>query len=372
MKIIAFYLPQFHEIPENNKWWGEGFTEWTNVKKAKPLFPNHEQPRIPLNNNYYNLLEDEVKKWQVNLAKQNKVDGFCFYHYWFNGKMLLEKPVEQFLANKELDIEFCISWANEPWTNAWVSSNDKLLMKQSYGGMKEWLDHFNYLLPFFKDKRYIKENNKPLFIIYRPDIMECYEEMINYWNNLAIENGFDGINFCYQHPAFQTYKNKKGFNYGIEYQPISEIYWENAKNKKLLSIATKLKIQNIMVKYLKLNFTRKKKLIKKDYDTVWQNILNHYPENESVKMIPGAFVGWDNTPRRAETGSVYIGANPQKFKNYFGKQYKRAIDIYKSNYIFIFAWNEWAEGGYLEPDTINKFGYLEAIKQVVEENNKQA
>ena len=165
MKIIAFYLPQFHEIPENNKWWGKGFTEWVNVKKARPLFENHNQPRVPLNKNYYNLLDEKTQKEQVKLANDYGLYGFCFYHYWFDGKLLLEKPVEKFLENKSLDTHFCICWANEHWTNAWANKEAKVLIEQKYGNKKEWKEHFDYLLNFFKDDRYIKENNKPLLVI---------------------------------------------------------------------------------------------------------------------------------------------------------------------------------------------------------------
>ena len=190
MKIIAFYLPQFHNIPENDEWWGDGFTEWTNVKKAKPLYEGHMQPRVPLGGNYYNLLDDNVKIWQADLAKKYGVYGFCYYHYWFNGKMLLEKPMEQMLANKEVDIPFCICWANEPWTKAWVGDERKLLIAQEYGQEEEWKQHFMYLLPFFKDERYITKNGKPLFVFYRPDIVPCMKEMIETWDKLAKENAF--------------------------------------------------------------------------------------------------------------------------------------------------------------------------------------
>ena len=160
MKIISFYLPQFHSIPENDKWWGKGFTEWVNVKKAKPLFNGHNQPHIPLNYNYYNLLDKKTLEWQVNLANKYGVYGFCFYHYWFNGKKLLEKPVEDFLNRKELNIHFCLCWANESWTNTWANGNSKIIMEQKYGTKKDWKMHYEYLSTFFKDKRYISNNNK--------------------------------------------------------------------------------------------------------------------------------------------------------------------------------------------------------------------
>ena len=209
MKIIAFYLPQFHNIPENDEWWGNGFTEWTNVKKAKPLYEGHMQPRVPLGGNYYNLLDDNVKIWQADLAKKYGVYGFCYYHYWFNGKMLLEKPMEQMLANKEVDIPFCICWANEPWTKAWVGDERKLLIAHEYGKEEEWKQHFMYLLPFFKDKRYITKDGKPLFVFYRPDIVPCMKEMIETWDKLAKENGLSGITFAFQSGDYDWNNSKE-------------------------------------------------------------------------------------------------------------------------------------------------------------------
>ena len=175
MRIIAFYLPQFHNIPENDEWWGDGFTEWVNVKKAEPIYEGHEQPRVPLDGNYYNLLDDDVKIWQAELAKKYGIYGFCYYHYWFNGKLLLEKPMEQMLENKKVDLPFCVCWANEPWTRAWVGEK-KVLIGQEYGTEKEWKEHFDYMLPFFRDDRYIKEDNRPLYVIYRPEIIPCLQE----------------------------------------------------------------------------------------------------------------------------------------------------------------------------------------------------
>ena len=223
MKIIAFYLPQFHNIPENDEWWGDGFTEWVNVKKSKPLYEGHYQPRIPLNNNYYNLLDDDVKKWQVDLAKKYGVYGFCYYHYWFSGHMLLEKPMEQMLMNKEIDLPFCICWANEPWTKAWVGDAKKVLIPQNYGREKEWKEHFDYLLPFLRDPRYITVGDKPLLVLYRPEIVGCLNEMLDYWNKLAIESGFKhGICFAYQNIDFDMIKGKDDsrFDYNIEFEPL--------------------------------------------------------------------------------------------------------------------------------------------------------
>lgn len=235
MKIIAFYLPQFHDIPENDEWWGKGFTEWVNVKKAKPMYKGHEQPRVPLNNNYYNLLDDEVKVWQAELAKQYGIYGFCYYHYWFNGKLLLEKPMSQMLSNKKIDIPFCICWANEPWTRAWVGEK-KVLITQKYGKIDDWVKHFNYLLPFFKDNRYIKNDNKPFFVIYRPEIIGCLKEMVECWDRLAKKNGFKGIDFAYQNIDFDVQKHKDDsmFSYNIEFQPHYAFYDMNINKHRIL------------------------------------------------------------------------------------------------------------------------------------------
>lgn len=242
MKIIAFYLPQFHNIPENDEWWGDGFTEWVNVKAAKPLFEGHQQPKVPLNDNYYNLLDDNVKIWQAKIAKEHGVYGFCYYHYWFSGKMLLEKPMEQMLKNKAVDIPFCISWANETWTKAWVNDEKKVLILQKYGEKDEWKQHFDYLLPFFKDDRYIKENNKPLFIIYRPEVVECLNEMLDYWNQLAIENGFDGMCFAYQtiNMDITNGSDTSRFDYDIEFQP-SYARFDMSNQKSKLAVLKKIR-----------------------------------------------------------------------------------------------------------------------------------
>ena len=373
MKIIPMYLPQFHEIPENNEWWGEGFTEWTNVKKAKPLFEGHVQPRVPLNSNYYNLLDDNVKVWQVNLAKKYGIYGFCYYHYWFSGKLLLEKPMEQMLANPAIDLPFCISWANEQWSKQWVGEN-KVLMPQLYGDKAEWIDHFNYLLPFFKDSRYIKENNKPMFIFIHPERIEVLDDMIECWNELAVKNGFDGIAFGY----YADWRSMAGkdiddskFTYDIQGQPHYALMRYNAqKDSKIRMIVNRVNsfIERKTGINLKSYSPIKLTTNRIDYDKMWETVLSQGPD--SAKSIPGAFVDWDNTARYGEKARVYVGASPEKFKKYLSIQIRRAKEIYKSDYIFLFAWNEWCEGGYLEPDEQNGYGYLQAIRDALEETGE--
>lgn len=374
IKIIAFFLPQFHTFPENDKWWGKGFTEWTNTKKAKPLFKKHYQPRIPLNKNYYNLLDDEVKKKQVDLAKKYGIYGFCYYHYWFkDGKKLMEKPIEQMLSNKDIDMPFCLSWANEPWSRRWDGSENEIIMPQEYGGELEWKEHFQYLCNFFRDDRYIKINNKPLFIIYKPELIPNLNGMMQMWKKLAIDNGFDGIDFAYQHPKFHYMKDKDDteFAYGIQFEPAF------SNKDAQYAILDKKEKRKFLIKNVDFCFRKGinricKKLKLKipnlySYDKTWKQILNNRPVNN--KMIPGAFVDWDNTARRGENGNCYFGANPNKLKKYMKELVLKAKQEYKKDMIFINAWNEWAEGAYLEPDEKFEYKYLEAIDEVTKEEN---
>jgi len=367
MKIIPVYLPQFHRIPENDAWWGEGFTEWTNVRAAKPLFEGHYQPRIPLNKNYYNLSDVETLKWQCKLAKDHGIYGFCFYHYWFNGKLLLEKPMEMLLAHPEIDINYCISWANHDWNDGWKSSpgNEKVLITHDFDKEDDWVAHFNYLLPFFKDSRYMQEDGKPLMTIYSPNVIGKLNKMLTLWNKMAIDQGFKGLKFLFQSAMASRSKgwNRSMFDYGIEFEP----GYSNYKKSLFLSLNL-MKYSHKIKKLLGLKSSMKiaqKEVSLKNYDLTWQQILNKKPSSKNA--IPSAFVDWDNTPRKQQAGSVYEGATPKKFKKFFKQLVKKTKEEYKTDKIFVFAWNEWAEGGYLEPDEKYGYGYLEALYEVLKE-----
>lgn len=369
-KIIAYYLPQFHQIPENDYWWGEGFTEWVNVKKAKPLFEGHYQPRVPLNNNYYDLSKGDTLKWQARIAKEYGIYGFCFYHYWFYEKPLLETPLLNFLNDKTLDINFCFCWANESWTNAWSSSNRTVIMEQKYGDSKEWKRHFDFLLPFFQDQRYIKEDNKPLLVIYRPYLCKDMISMLQYWKRLAIENGFDGLKVASQ--RFEEPEKERDIfdylDYHIEYQPDYDkchLYGKDTILSKLKRDTKRFLLDKFNID-LHLYKNNRRPLIF-SYDEMWENIIHSKPTSE--KAIAGAFVDWDNTPRHGNRGSCFKGVTPEKFGKYLSEQMKHVADDYNNDYLFLFAWNEWGEGGYLEPDQKNQFAYLEEIKKVVGRSN---
>ncbi|WP_272031451.1 glycoside hydrolase family 99-like domain-containing protein [Oceanobacillus kimchii] len=349
-KIIAFYLPQFHEVQENNKWWGKGFTEWSNTKKAKPLFNNHYQPREPYRDFYYDLTNPGVREWQANLAKKYGIYGFCYYHYWFKGRRLLERPFNEVLASGKPDFPFCLSWANEPWTRNWNGGSRAILMPQNYGDKKDWKEHFNYLIKAFKDDRYICVGNKPLFVIYRPELIPNLINMMDYWDKLAKQQGLEGIYFVQTFNGFRPLAPINRFDAAVEFEPHFTLahgrnnnFWRKIKG-----------------------FSGEKKFI--DYDRIWESILNRNTFQHK-KLFLGAFNDWDNTARMQASGTIYHGASPTKFKSYLSRQIYRAKNVYDSEFLFINAWNEWAEGAYLEPDKRYKYCYLEAVSDALKINN---
>lgn len=356
-KIMAFYLPQFHTIPENDKWWGKGFTEWTNVRKARPNYKGQYQPRVPLNNNYYDLSKVETLKWQADLANKYNVYGFCFYHYWFNGKMLLEKPAEMLLANKSININFCFSWANEPWARTWDGKAHQVLMPQEYGDKKEWKEHFDYLIPFLKDTRYIKENNKPMFLIYKSASIKKCKEMMEYWEILAKENGFDGIHFVETLRKLSPEKRSLPFSAKVEFEPIGV----NNSLQRYYNALRRILVHGINKTFHTRIPKNPKRLFKDEIRTTLKNLS---PKG----TYAGAFIGWDNTARRDLTATYITSPTKSEFKDYLKKKINIGKNIYETDYLFINAWNEWAEGTYLEPDELHKYEYLEAIQEVLKEN----
>lgn len=358
MKIIAFYLPQFHRIPENDKWWGEGFTEWTNTKKTASLFKGHYQPREPLNDYYYNLSDAADRKWQADLAKEYDVYGFCYYHYWFKGKRLLEKPFNEVLDDKNITLPFCLSWANEPWTRAWDGGERQVLMPQDYGDKNDWLEHFNYLIEAFKDTRYIKVNDKPLFLIYRPASIPQCKEMLEYWNELAVNEGMPGIHFVEMLTGFEK-SNVNEFNAYVDFEPMHTI-----KHHFPFPFLVKRKIRKEIRKFLSILSFKGNIFLDNvmTYDMIWKNILKRKP-NENT--YPGAFVGWDNSPRRGQDSLIVQGSSPEKFGKYLDEQIKRVKGKHDPEFLFINAWNEWAEGTYLEPDKKFGYQYLEQLKNII-------
>jgi hypothetical protein len=358
VKAIAYYLPQFHEIPENNEWWGKGFTEWTNLKKAQPLFDGHEIPK-PLNNNYYNLLDKETIVWQTKIAKDHGVYGFNYYHYWFKGKKLLEKPAENFLKWSDINHKFMFMWANHDWTRSWVGGNE-ILIKQEYGDEKNWIEHINYLMPFFRDDRYIKINNKPVFEIYISENIDNFQDMYTIWSDECKKNGFDGI-YIIDHGNFNKYitNNFLDISDAITLQEHSTAleYWKSKRN-----LISRIKFRlNTILKQIKT----KTNLVFYSYDDIVSSSVGLMRELElNSNYFLQVCTGWDNTPRFGSNGYIVVNASPEKFKNYL-KSAKTLSEKRYSEYIFIACWNEWCEGLILEPTARDGFDYLEAVKEVM-------
>lgn len=373
MKIIAFYLPQYYEFEENNQWWGKGFTEWTNVRKAKPLFKGHEHPHIPYNHDYYILDNPKVMQRQIAWAKKYGIHGFCFYHYWMGfGKLLMQNPLEMFLDHKELDIPFCLSWANHNWARSWVGGDKEILMAQQYGDEKEWRQHYEYLKPFFMDERYIHQDGKAVLLIYLPEEIPNRKEMFSKLNKWAEEDGIGGICFIGQGAVYAyKYANiKDELDYCIQYEPnytkmhnsVKEMLQGFINNPEYIVNRVSQSIKHRIGMVLHIS---KYELTIHNYDAFWKQILSY--KKIPSKMIPCAFTAFDNTPRRGERGQVYYQSTPKKFEKYLIKLLIKNKKIYKKELFFINAWNEWGEGAVLEPDEKYGFGYLEAVQKALKE-----
>ncbi len=353
-RVIAFYLPQFHPIPENDEWWGKGFTEWTNVGKAKPLFRGHDQPKVPSDLGYYDLRIPEVRIAQAQLAKEFGIEGFCYWHYWFGfGKQLIEKPFNDVLSSGQPDFPFCLGWANESWKGFDHGlSNRKILIEQLYPGVDDYVNHFYKVLPAFKDKRYIKVDKKPIFLIYRPLASDQISVFIKTWRDLAFKNGLDGIFFIGQKNSLEN--NLDEF-WKIDFDAVN----------------------TIRLNHYLFNRTLFQKLISK-FKKIFQGVPLVYPYkkvskyflNEQVDSLDNVFPtiipNWDHTPRSGKEGFVVNRSTPFLFE----KHVNEAINIIsrkdsEKRIIFLKSWNEWAEGNFMEPDL--KWGkqYLNALKRQI-------
>ena len=347
-KFIAFYLPQFHPIKENDMWWGKGFTEWSNVKKALPLFRGHYQPHIPLHHNYYKLDNSQTQLQQVKLAKQFSVSGFCFYFYWFNGKTLLETPTRNWLSNKNLDFPFCLCWANENWTRRWDGLDNDILIGQNHSPQDD-REFINYISPYLKDKRYIKINNKPLIILYRPNLLSA-KFTAKQWRYECMMNGVGEIHLSYVQGFEKVDPSIHGFDSAIELPPLNI----KAKNiSKSLTLLDKREISNLNVI---------------DYGN-YLEFSENYPEIEYL-LFRGVMPSWDNTARRMDNGaSVVHNSSPDKFHKWLinARNWSQRQSSIRGNndldIVFVNAWNEWGEGCHLEPDMKYEFQWLEALQQ---------
>lgn len=347
-------LPQYHEIPENNKWWGDGFTDWVNVRKAEPLYKGHEQPVEPLNNNYYDMTDIETLKNQAYLSNKYGIYGFCYYHYWFNGKLLLEKPYEILLEHPEINQRFCFCWANESWARTWDGKENDILIKQEFGGKEDWESHIDYLIKFFRDDRYIKINNRPVMFFYSCSRIERFNDMIEYWNRKLNDMGIEDIYVVEFVNSFNNGKNEINSDVLVEFEPHCASRY---------SISNIMKAKRVICKKLGLTDYL-------SYDYVWNKILNNKEDYNGKKLWRGAFTSFDNSPRKGKKSLVIKGANPLKFGKYMNELCTDDTRNYVDDVVVINAWNEWAEGAILEPTTQYKYSYLEELLNVKLMNEK--
>ncbi|SMP51272.1 Glycosyltransferase WbsX [Desulfonatronum zhilinae] len=340
VKLIAFYLPQYHVIPENNFWWGDGFTEWNNVRSAKPFFSGHDQPRIPDKTiGYYDLSSEDFLLYQHKMALNSGIFGFCYYYYNFDGHTLLEQPLQIMLKNKVIQNKFCLCWANESWTRAWYGQNKEVLIKQNYSEDNA-VRIFYSLVKYFNDYRYIKIEGKPVFIVYNPDEITDTKMYSHVWRYLAKKHGFEGLYLiCVESLVYNMHPELYGFDAAIEFAPD----WTVSCLEKKLDTGFRIY----------------------DYKQTVINMMLK-PEPGYVRFR-GAFPGWDNTPRYKNSGICFDNFSLGTFKYFVENRISETKKNFPPDYQYVFvnAWNEWGEGCYLEPDVRYGFSKLNIIKDLI-------
>ena len=377
-RVIAFYLPQFHPVPENDEWWGKGFTEWTNVGKAKPLFKGHYQPRVPADLGYYDLRMPEVREAQADMAREAGIEGFCYWHYWFgNGKRILERPFNEVLESGKPDFPFCLGWANHSWTNkTWEVGTRKVkeatLLEMIYN-KEEYIKHFNEVLPAFKDKRYIQVDGKPLFLVFRPLEIPNPKEFIDLWQSLAKEHGLNGIHFVGISPSIDVdkqstlnvFKRKipsEGdflytnlFAQGFDAINSRGVFRAELLARSLFNIVKRY-VLRVLFNYFVLAKMPQKEINKYMYDE-YDKLENVYPT-----LLPN----WDRSARSGKQARIYTDSTPEVFK----EQLLSALSLLEDKndehkILFLQSWNEWAEGNYVEPDLKYGHSFLNVIKECI-------
>lgn len=363
IKAIALYLPQYHPIPENDAWWGKGFTEWTNVAKAKPLFKEHWQPRLPADLGFYDLRVPEVRAAQAQLARQYGIYGFCYWHYWFGGKRIIERPFMEVVASGQPDFPFCIAWANQTWSGTWHGlSNKKVLIEQTYPGKEDYEKHFYSLLDAFRDRRYITLNGKKLIFIFRPMDIPDPRQFTDCWRELAIKEGVGDLHIVGMHmePSWDTRSN--GYDAMVQnwiprnqYQ--HRTFWDKVAGR-----------------ILKVNTAQRRREKYQLPDMVsFEKYVEQYPQTPlRVDEYPMVYSDWDNTPRAGRDGWLFRGTTPALFEALCFKAFTATNNKPTGEKIVILkSWNEWAEGNYLEPDSKYGHAYLQAFQNALERFSQQ-
>jgi hypothetical protein len=372
VRPIAIYLPQFHPIPENDQWWGKGFTEWTNVVKGLPRFKGHYQPHLPADLGFYDLRLPEIRKQQAELAREYGIYGFCYYHYWFNGRRILERPFQEVFESNEPDFPFMLCWANENWTRIWDGGENSVLLKQEYSAEDD-IKHINALIPYFKDRRYIKIDGRPVFAIYKDSLFPDIKKTVAAFKSECKKQGID-LYLCKFERNEGTIPGDPaslGFDAAIEFQPMSMSRLEYSKALKRKQQSRLFSLTSYF-NAIKKRIANKKPLDKIiDFsDFIDFDIKRDFP---SYKIFPGVSPGWDNSSRRVgREALIFKNSTPEYFRKWVASKVTKFRPYSKSeNLLFINAWNEWAEGNHLEP--CQKFGlqYLEALKAGLDEAIKR-
>lgn len=378
-RLIALYLPQFHPIPENNRWWGAGFTEWTNVAKAKPLFKGHVQPKIPADLGFYDLRLPEVREQQAALAREAGVEGFCYYHYWFGGKQLLERPFNEVLASGKPDFPFCLCWANHSWSNKTWSrksnmQSNSMLIEQTYPGYEDDYNHFMSVLPAFRDKRYITIDGKPVFFLYNPWEHTRVREWIETWRKLASENGLPGLHLVSMCDATLTFKinpdgtksrvlpnveNSKDLFQTVLNMGFDAVNCVGMRRGELLSEGRLLNLGKTIL--------RKAGLPVGMYFNYSKTVKGFFPpESRWENVYPTIIPQWDRSPRAATLDGIYTHATPKAFEEHINDALRYIKEKSPEHKILILkSWNEWGEGNYVEPDLEFGHGWLDAIRSAI-------
>jgi hypothetical protein len=351
-RAIAFYLPQFHPIPENDRWWGKGFTEWTNTAKARPLFRGHYQPHVPADLGFYDLRVPETRIAQAEMAREYRVEAFCYYHYWFAGKRLLERPFEEVLQSGEPDFPFCLCWANQTWTGIWHGAPGRVLIEQTYPGIDDHQRHFKCLLRAFRDRRYLTVDDKPVLLIYKPMEIPHLRRVTDFWRELAEYAGLRGLYLIGYSWDPSWVPDEHGFDASFT-EPLPRL-------RQFVHVSRRTPIKW---------FVRQHQIIT-GKPTIYshEQVVREVPGNNGHKgtTYPCVIPNWDNTPRSGRNGLVLHGSSPELFKVALQQALEAVNHLQQQQrLLFIKSWNEWAEGNHLEPDL--KFGkrYLEAMRDVL-------
>ena len=352
-RVIAFYLPQFHPTPENDQWWGKGFTEWTNVASAKPLFKEHEQPVIPADLGFYDLRLPETRVAQAEMAATYGIEGFCYWHYWFAGRRMLERPFNEVLASGSPDYPFCLGWANHSWSGIWKDEPHRLLIDQTYPGEADDRAHFEYLLTAFRDHRYMTVDGKPIFVIFKPTDIPDAKRLFDFWRELAVKAGLKGLHIV----GINMLDFNDPAELGLDAVTMSSMAVINTANP-LVNEASRI-IWGLR-RRLALGGPRVV-----EYSEAIKHLIPDLNQFD-CEAYPCVYPNWDNTPRKGRKGFVLANSTPVLFEQHLNE----AVDALKGRadehkLVFLKSWNEWAEGNHLEPDTKWGVQYLEAVKRVV-------